>query len=254
MGVPITLPAGSTIGKSYEYGLDVNLGTFGSPIWQPFRRISGFQPSPTPTTQDAQTYDDYGATNSDVTGWSWTLAFLAQVNRSITTGLYLPEVEYLNARTRPSAKGEAAVADVRWYHKPEVGVANPTDAGRGFCTVAYTRQNTGPGGEIEQLAYTLTGKGAYTEIANPFTVVNPSAPVITSILPSGRGAGGAVTITGVGFQGATAVKFAATDAAAFVVVNDSTIVATLPAGSAGSVNVTVVTPVGTSNAVAYTRT
>ena len=253
MPAPITLPAGSTIGKSYEYGLDVNLGTFASPIWQQFRRISGFQPTPTPTTNDAQTYDDFGAQNSDVTGWSWALAFNALVNRSITTGLYLPEIEYLLARTKPSAKGEAAVADVRWYHKPESGTANPTDAGRGFCTVAYSRQNTGPDGALEQLAFTLTGKGPYTEIANPFAVVATQSPVISSILPSGKGAGGMITITGVGFLGATAVKFASTDAAAFTVVNDSTIVATLPSGSAGSVNVTVVTPVGTSPAVAYTR-
>lgn len=253
MPAPITLPAGSTIGKSFEYGLDVNLGTFASPTWQSFRRISGFQPTPTPTTQDAQTYDDFGAQNSDVTGWSWALAFNVLVNRAITTGLYLPEVEYLLARTRPSAKGEAAVADVRWYHKPESGAANPNDAGRGFCTVSYQRQNTGADGAIEQFAFTLTGKGPYTEITNPFVSTPTAAPVIASILPAGKPAGGQVTITGTGFLGATDVKFGTPSASAFTVLSDSTIVAVLPAGSAGSVNVTVTTPVGTSPAVAYTR-
>lgn len=168
MSNAVPLPAGTTIGKSYEYGLDVNTGTVDVPVWQPVRRISGFQPTPTPTTQDAQTYDDMGAANSDVTGWSWALAFNAQVNRSVTTGLYLPEIEALLARTRPSAKGEAATIDVRWYHKPESGAPNPNDAGRGIATVAYTRQNTGPEGAIEVLAFTLTGKGPYEEIDNPF--------------------------------------------------------------------------------------
>jgi len=169
MSARVPLPAGTTVGKSYEYGLDVNVGTADAPEWQPVRRISGFQPTPTPTTQDAQTYDDLGAANSDVTGWSWTLAFNAQVNRSLTTGEYLPEIEALLARTRPSAKGEGAVIEARWYHKPEAGKPNPNDAGQGVATVAYSRQNTGPGGEIEVLAFTLTGKGPAEEIPNPFT-------------------------------------------------------------------------------------
>lgn len=169
MSARVPLPAGTTLGKSYEYGLDVNLGTSEAPQWQPFRRISGFQVTPTPTTQDAQTYDDLGAQNQDVTGWSWVLAFIAQVNRSITTGLYLPEVEALLARTKPSAKGAAAVVEVRWYHKPEAGEPNPDDAGQGLATVAFTRQNTGAEGAIEQLSFTLTGKGPYEEITNPFT-------------------------------------------------------------------------------------
>lgn len=168
MSARVPLPAGTTVGKSYEYGLDVNVGTVAAPEWQPVRRISGFQPTPTPTTQDAQTYDDLGAANSDVTGWSWTLAFNAQVNRSTTTGEYLPEIEALLARTRPTSKGELAVIEVRWYHKPETGKANPTDAQQGVATVSYSRQNTGAEGAIEVFAFTLTGKGPAEEITNPF--------------------------------------------------------------------------------------
>lgn len=255
MSNAVPLPAGTTLGKSFEYGLDVNLGTSAVPIWQPIRRISGFQPTPTPTTQDAQTYDDLGAQNSDVTGWSWNLVFNVQVNRSVTTGLYLPEIEALLARTRPSAKGEAATIDVRWYHKPETGEPNPTDAGRGIATVAYTRQNTGPAGEIEVLAITLTGKGPYEEITNPFPGWdNAPAPAVSSVLPTAQGAGDQVTVTGTGFLEATDVKFGATSATAFTVISATTIVATLPTGTAGAANVTVTTPEGTSPAAPYTRT
>jgi len=250
----VQLPAGSTLGKSFEYGIDVNLGTSEAPVWQPVRRISGFQPTPTPTTQDAQTYDDLGAANVDVTGWSFAITFNAQVNRNFSTGFYLPEIEALLARTKPSAKGELAVIEVRWYHKPESGTPNPTDAGRGLATVAYTRSNTGAGGEIEVLAFTLTGKGPAEEISNPFTGWNDSPePVITSVMPAGRAAGQQVTITGTGLSGATDVKFGTPSATGFTVVNGSTIVATLPTGSAGSVNVTVTTPEGVSDPKAYTR-
>lgn len=258
MSNAVPLPAGSTLGKSFEYGLDVNLGTTEAPIWQPVRRISGFNPTPTPTKQDAQTYDDLGAANSDITGWSWALAFNVQVNRSIATGLYLPEVEALLARTKPTAKGESAVIEVRWYHKPETGAPNPTDAGRGFATVAYTRQNTGPAGEIEVLAVTLTGKGPYEEIANPFAGWDVDVPSISSVsaappATNPAGSGEMVIITGVNFSGTTGVTVDAIAVDEFTVISSTTIVAVLPTDDAGTVNVIVTTPAGASAPLAYTR-
>lgn len=254
MNARVPLPAGVTVGKSYEYGADINIGTPGDPTWQPVRRMSGLNPQWTPATQEAQTYDDLGSENSEVTGWSWVLAFIAQVNRSVTTGLYLEEIEALLARVgRASAKGEGAVIEVRWYHKPESGAANPTDAFQGAATVGISRQQTGAEGAIEQIAFTLTGKGPAEQIANPFTGWAASTPVVTSVLPGGEGTGEQVTITGSNLLGATSVKFGAVEATDFTIVSATTIVATLPAGSAGSAPVTVVTPGGTSAARAYSR-
>lgn len=79
-------------------------------------------------------------------------------------------------------------------------------------------------------------------------------PLIVSALPSAAAQGNIVTITGSGFLGATAVKFGAVNATSFVVNGDGSVVyAVMPAGSAGSAPVTVITPAGTSNAQAYTR-
>lgn len=258
MSSTVPLPAGTTLGKSFEYGIDINVGTLAAKVWQPFRRISGFQPSPTPTTQDAQTYDDLGAANVDVTGWSISHAFNAQVNRSVTTGLYLPEVEAVLARTNPDAKGESAVIEARWYHKPESGAANPNDAGQGFFTVSTTRQNSGPNGEIEVLSVSLTGKGTYDKIANPFagwTVTTPSISSVSAASPAVNpaGTGKQVTITGLNLTGATAVTFKAIAASSFAVISSTTIVAVLPTDTAGTVPVVVTTPAGVSAAVNYTR-
>jgi hypothetical protein len=253
MSTAVPLPAGTTLGKSYEYGVDVNLGTTESPDWQPVRRMFGFQHTPTPTTQDAQTYDDLGSPNSDVTAWGFGLAFSVKVNRSITTGLYLPEIEALLARTKPTAVAELAVIEVRWYHKPATGTPNPTDAGQGLATVSYSRNNTGPDGAIEEFAFTLTGKGAYSEIANPFTGWDASTPAVSSVTPSGEGSGELVTITGTNLNGATAVTFDAIAADDFQVVSSTTIIAILPVDGAGAVDVIVTTPGGSSTAVSYTR-
>lgn len=246
----VTLPAGTTLGKSFEYGIDINLGTSGSPSYQPIRRISGWSPSYPATTQDQATYDDKGATNEAVTARSFATSLTVQGNRSLTTGLYLPEVEALLAAAKATLDG--ATVDIRWYHKPEVGTPNLNDAGQAFCRVEMTRQNTG-NAEIEVFSVTLTGQGVFASIVNPFAGWGVTAPVLSGVSPASQGAGDLVTITGTGLLGATAVKFAAASSTDFVVVNSATIIAALPAGTAGSAPVTVITPGGTSNAIAYTR-
>ena len=76
-------------------------------------------------------------------------------------------------------------------------------------------------------------------------------PAVTTISPTtGTTAGGtSVTITGQNFLGATAVKFGTADAI-FTVDSATQITATAPAGT-GEVNVTVITPGGTSAVALY---
>lgn len=75
---------------------------------------------------------------------------------------------------------------------------------------------------------------------------------ITAATPSNAAATDTVTITGVGFTGATGVKFASTNATSFAVVSDTEMTAVMPAGSAGSAQITVTTPLGTAT-FPYTR-
>lgn len=246
----VPLPAGTTLGKSYEYGLDINLATFALPSWQPLRRISGYAPTFPPATTDVTTYDDLGATNEDVTGRGFAAAFTVQGNRSSTTGLFLPEVEALIAAGR--AKMEGAVVDVRFYHKPESGTPSPTDAGRAQCRVEVSRQNTG-NADIEVFAVTLTGKGEYEPIANPFTGWGATAPLIAAVGDEGTESGDLVTLTGSGFLGATAVTFDGIASPDFEVVNAASIIAVLPADGAGIVPVIVTTPAGASAPFGFTR-
>ncbi|MDQ0956271.1 hypothetical protein QFZ66_000149 [Streptomyces sp. B4I13] len=80
------------------------------------------------------------------------------------------------------------------------------------------------------------------------------APTVSTVSPSqGPTTGGnTVTITGVGLTGATAVRFGTTPAASYTVNSSTQITAVVPAHSAGSAAVTVVSPTGTSNSVTYT--
>ncbi len=98
-------------------------------------------------------------------------------------------------------------------------------------------------GEIKDLAGNTVAANAS---AKTFTVslglaLNSLSPTFGSTLGNTT-----VTLTGKNFTGATAVKFGATAATSFNVVSDTSITAVSPAGSAGQVNVTVTTGVGTT--------
>jgi hypothetical protein len=88
-----------------------------------------------------------------------------------------------------------------------------------------------------------------TSSSDHFTYSAATAPSVSSVSPnSGSTAGGQyVTISGSHFTGASAVSFGSTAAASFTVVADGTIFATAPAESAGTIDVTVTTPSGTSS-------
>lgn len=246
----VTLPAGTTLGKSFEHGLDINLGTYAAPLWQPLRRMSGYQPTFPSVKTDVATYDDLGSPNEDVTGRGYAASLTVQGNRSLNTGLYLPELEAIMYAAKH--KGEDAVIDVRWYHKPEKGVPNPVDAGRVLATVDISRSNTDNAG-IEVYSVSIAGKGEFEEIPNPFTGWGATAPIVAAVSPDGIGSGDLVTITGSGLLGATAVTFDTIASADFLVVDAATIIAALPTDDAGTVPVVVTTPGGVSTPASYER-
>lgn len=74
-------------------------------------------------------------------------------------------------------------------------------------------------------------------------------PSVDNINPSYNpvSGGNAISISGTGFTGATAVKFGSNPAASYIVNSDTSITAIDPPGTAGTVNVSVTTPSGTSS-------
>lgn len=86
--------------------------------------------------------------------------------------------------------------------------------------------------------------------ADEFTYTPLPVPSVTGVSPAaGPAAGGtSVTITGTALGNATAVKFGTTSATSFTVVSSTQITAISPARPAGTVDVSVTTPGGTSPA------
>jgi hypothetical protein len=104
----------------------------------------------------------------------------------------------------------------------------------------------GSAGPVDVTVTTLGGTSS-TSAADNFTYV--AAPAVSSVTPSAgpTGGGTSVTITGTDLTGATAVSFGASAATTFTVDSATQITATSPAGSIGSVDVTVTAVGGTSS-------
>lgn len=249
-----TVPAGYSLVNNYEWGLDVDLTDSGTATWQAHRLLTSLTPTPTQTTRDEQTFDDLGSPNQGVTGVGYSLACASRLATAVATGLALPEVELLDARSRLS--GTANTAHVRWYHKPKTaGVIPRPVAFEAYVSVAQTPPTTGTNGDTSDILFTLATKGAVLEIANPFAGAAVAvAPVITSITPTGRSVGEQVTIIGTGFTAAATITFdgVAVPADTITFVSTTMLVITIPAGAVTASPVIVTTTAGASNTVSYT--
>jgi hypothetical protein len=109
------------------------------------------------------------------------------------------------------------------------------------------------GGGVNAFAVTSVTLGC---TGKPLLVETGVAPTITSALPSAVSVGNQVVITGVRFTGVTGaagVKINAINATSYTVLSDTQIVATMPAGTAGSAPIIVTNGTGASAGFAYTR-
>lgn len=222
---------------------NVDISVDGGTTWLQLIGKTDVQPVISPTIQNATTYENGGWKSNEVTLQEWSVVVKC-LRESNSSNVLDPTQELLVARI--GQFGTNARVMVRWYDNQ--GRADQSWSGLAIVTFA----NTGTAVDgLDEDTFTFTGDGTLTPISNPYA--SSLAPVVISALPSGAGAGALVTILGQGFASATAVKFAAVTATVTKIYGDTMIVALMPAGSAGSAPVTVINPVGTSNALAYTR-
>jgi len=224
-----------------KYRVDVSTDAV---TWIQIGGVSDFNPQIANNDQDASAYDTDGWTAFATTMKSWTTTVKALVRRTagvLDAGLTL-------CKDRQFSFGDAQLLYVRWYLR-DTG----KEAVQGRAIVSYNRSKTGAA-DLDEVQIEFKGDGALASVAD--VVVTQPVPQITSALPSGAATGALVTITGSYFTtvtGAAGVKFGATNATNYSIVSDSTIVATMPTGTAGAANIVVTNTTGASAAFSYTR-
>jgi hypothetical protein len=107
---------------------------------------------------------------------------------------------------------------------------------------------TSPAGTAGTVDVTVTAPGGTSATSSADQFTYETVPSVTGVSPfTGLLAGGTtVTITGANFTGVSGVMFGATAATSYTYVSATSMTATAPAESVGTVNVTVTTPAGTS--------
>jgi hypothetical protein len=125
------------------------------------------------------------------------------------------------------------------------------DVTQGFNWDAFDASGTSECAPNEYLCNAEVGYDGPTGLGTP-DGVPVEAPTVAKVVPhEGPPSGGTkVTITGTGFTGAEEVRFGTATAKTFAVNSATSITAESPAGSSGTVAVTVVTPGGASAASA----
>lgn len=192
-----------------------------------------------------EAYEDAGAARESVTGYSWRLEPKILHSKN-AAGTSLDPVHAFLRTMFEAAKNGVHLGEfgVRWYDRD--GLAGDSKEGRAY--VKAFPPDGGGGGALDMISLVIQGQGPLAAITNP---AGSLVPVVSGLAPAtGDDAGGnLVNIYGVHFTGVTGaggVKFGATNATNYMLISDSHIVATAPAGTAGTVEVTVVTPAGTS--------
>ena len=119
------------------------------------------------------------------------------------------------------------------------------------AVISYGALAAAPAVDPAFSAFYSHGNQVYNQSGSAFLVFAPGfvpAATVTAVAPAaGPASGGTkVTITGTGLTGATGVRFGGAAAASFTVNSSTSITATSPPAGAGTVDVTVTNPGGTS--------
>lgn len=245
--------------------------------------ISTINPSQGPTT---------GGTTVTLTGTGMTGSTAVRFGSTNATSFTVNSATQITAMSPPHAAGAAAVTIIHptgnsnsvtfTYVVAQVPVVTGVAPGSGPTSGGTSVTLTGTG-FTGATAVTFAGVPATSFTVNSPTQISAVAPagnagaaVVTVTTPAGTSASDAfffyaappalssaspaqsptaggivVTLTGSNLLNASAVRFGATNAASFTVISATQITTTAPPGT-GSSPITVITPGGTSNPIAFT--
>lgn len=234
----MTSPTTEITDLARRFAVEVDIAAPSTPEdWELLYGVEELKPVYESRMEADEGYDDEGGNRDAITGSAERLEITLK-RRMDAAGVWNAVHEHLRARSRADNAIDGEV-HIRWYDRE-----GRPEAYEARVLVTWT-PNGGNGGARDTIALVLRVQGKALSITNP--LANPD-PVVTALVPAtGTDDGGTlVTIKGRYFTGASAVAFGANPATSYAVVSDTRIAAVAPAGTAGTVQVTVTTPEGTS--------
>lgn len=234
----------TTLARTHR--LDIDTATYPASQYQQAMGIEDLKLVEEPRVEDDEDYDDTGAMRETNTGYSWRLEGKVAYSTNLAGSALDPVHAFLRTQFKKHRTGrvERAEFGVRFYHRDGL------DSGHEHEGRVYVKTWTLPGGKGRNaIDVVLQGQGDLADIANPAGSLLPVVSGVTPVTGGIAGGGAPIQIFGRSFTtvvGAAGVKFGATNATSYTVVNDSLIVAVVPAHAAGLVQVIVTNPTGPS--------
>lgn len=240
-----TTPTTRVTNLSRSHRTDIDTGVYPTVSYLELVGIEDLKLVEEPTVEADNPYENAGAMRETNTGYAWRLEGKLAFSTNLAGTLLDPGHAFLRAQFKKlrTMRAEQTEFGVRFYHRQGL------DDGTSHEGRVYVKAWNMPGGSgRDAIDIVLQGQGALADITNPLA---SALPVIDSLLPTGGGTAGGnlVKIFGAKFTGVTGaagVKFGANNATNYSLVHDGLIVATAPAGSAATIQVSVTTPGGTS--------
>ena len=147
--------------------VDVNTGTYDTPVWTRIRGNTGWKLAPSYTSEDDSDTDsgEWDATLDTSIGWE--LTGTVKRGRGRVSGVFDPGQEAI--RQASLVLGADHIVDVRYYDRAATSVDD--EAYRGFAKAQYVPQGGNKTGDKADV--TLTGQGPLNKIPNP-VIADPS--------------------------------------------------------------------------------
>ncbi|WP_052067989.1 phage tail tube protein [Rhodococcoides fascians] len=147
--------------RGAAWAVQINTGSYASPVWQWLRGISKFEPKQTPTKQDDSDIDSEGYKSQLVTAQALDITIEGKVKgeKSLSTVTPDPGTSFL--RDKGKEVGYDNIVDLRYWRTDDID-----EAYRHNFATEYT--DVGGGNEdLQNFNATLNGRGKPTKIARP---------------------------------------------------------------------------------------
>jgi hypothetical protein len=245
----LTTPAGVTLVFKQTVTMTATTGTATIKAGPDLRTSILTLPTQCKTAPPGAKYPKHGATTTPNPIATVTATLLGPIDTITSAGFGAPSVTAVLPNSGPVAGGQTVTITGKAFatvSSVKFGTATATTVSTLSTSEITAKEPPGTTGKVVNVVVTTPPGASPITSADQFTYTN--APIITKVTPrSGPPAGGTtVTITGLQMTTASKVMFGSIAATSFHVTSATRITAVDPPQAAGTVDVTVTSPRGTS--------
>lgn len=238
-----TAPSEGSLGLAHERIIRLRMGGV-------FTNITGdvnnLALNPTKIALPREVYGTKGLPSEQIIGYSYAPSFNVEIVRDpVTKQIVAAQSWYKDLVKAAFAKGSENLREFQLFTD---ALDEEMPVLQGTFSVAYSEANTGYADKYVG-TFTLASDGVVPQIPSP--LAGTGAPILESATPSGLTVGDMIKVAGYKLASTVSITIDGQAAPDFFVVDDNTIVVTIPATVAGTAPIVVTNETGASAPLPY---